>query len=73
MHIPGFSRTATQIQGLSRAGNFLLPIPGLSVATLFTKIGLTVISGCAPSNIFSSSNIEIEMKKLTIEPSMLYV
>ena len=30
MPIPGFSRTAIQIQGLSRAWNLLLPIPGLS-------------------------------------------
>ena len=28
--IPGFSRTMTQIQGLSRAWNFFPPIPGLS-------------------------------------------
>ena len=29
LFIPGFSRTATKIQGLSRAWSFLLPIPGL--------------------------------------------
>ena len=35
MPIPGFSRTTTQIQELSRARKFFLPIPGLSNSWTF--------------------------------------
>ena len=65
--------TATQIQGLSRAWNFLLPIPGLSriIKARGNPVSLTQ-NGCLDLNISFTLDVA-EFKFFNENPELLGV